>query len=58
MHLILTPVPKRGKRNESAYLVYVAQAVAKMFDISVNEVAEITRKMHEIYLEFNNLHKK
>jgi TatD DNase family protein len=38
----LTPVPKRGKRNESAYLVYVAQAVAKIYDISVSEVAEIT----------------
>ena len=38
----LTPVPKRGKRNESSYLVYVAQTVAKIYDISVNEVAEIT----------------
>jgi TatD DNase family protein len=38
----LTPAPKRGKRNESAYLVYVAQAVAKIYDISVKEVAEIT----------------
>jgi TatD DNase family protein len=38
----LTPVPKRGKRNESAYLVYVAQALAKIFDVSVNEVAEKT----------------
>jgi TatD DNase family protein len=38
----LAPVPKRGKRNESAYLVYVAQAVAKVYDISVNEIAQIT----------------
>ena len=38
----LTPVPKRGKRNESAYLVYVAQTLAKIYDIPVNEVAEIT----------------
>lgn len=38
----LTPVPKRGKRNESAYLAYVAQAVAKIYDVSVNELAEIT----------------
>lgn len=38
----LTPVPKRGKRNESAYLVYVAQTIAKIYDLSVNEVAEIT----------------
>lgn len=38
----LTPVPKRGKRNESAYLAYVAQAVAKIYDVSVNDLAEIT----------------
>jgi len=38
----LTPVPKRGKRNESAYLVYVAQALSKIYDLPVNEIAEIT----------------
>lgn len=38
----LTPVPKRGKRNESAYLIYVAQAVAKIYDLSVSDIAEIT----------------
>lgn len=38
----LTPVPKRGKRNESAYLVYVAQTLAKIYDMPVNEIAEIT----------------
>ncbi|MDD2380712.1 MAG: TatD family hydrolase [Mariniphaga sp.] len=38
----LSPVPKRGNRNESAYIIYVAQEVAKIYDISVREVAEIT----------------
>ncbi|MDD4756175.1 MAG: TatD family hydrolase [Prolixibacteraceae bacterium] len=38
----LSPVPKRGRRNESAYLVYVAQAVAGIYDISVEQVAKIT----------------
>ena len=38
----LTPSPKRGKRNESAYIIYIAQEVAMICDISVNEVAEIT----------------
>lgn len=38
----LAPVPKRGKRNESAYLVYIAQTLSRVFDVSVNEVAEIT----------------
>jgi TatD DNase family protein len=38
----LAPVPKRGRRNESAYIVYVAQAVAGIYDISVEQVAKIT----------------
>ncbi len=38
----LSPVPKRGSRNETAYLVYVAQKVAEVYNISVDEVAEIT----------------
>jgi TatD DNase family protein len=38
----LAPVPKRGRRNESAYLVYIAQKVAEIYDISVDEVAKIT----------------
>jgi TatD DNase family protein len=38
----LTPVPKRGKRNESSYLIYVAQKVAEIYKIPVDKVAEIT----------------
>jgi len=38
----LTPVPFRGKENESSYLVYVAQKVADLHQISVEKVAEIT----------------
>jgi TatD DNase family protein len=38
----MAPVPKRGRRNESAYLVYVAQKIAGIYDISVDEVAKIT----------------
>ncbi len=38
----LAPVPKRGRRNESSYLVYVAQKVAEIYNIPVAEVAEIT----------------
>lgn len=38
----LSPVPKRGRRNETAYLVYVAQKVAEVYNVSVDEVAEIT----------------
>jgi TatD DNase family protein len=38
----LTPVPFRGKPNESSYLIYVAQKVADLHQISVEEVARIT----------------
>lgn len=38
----LAPVPKRGKRNESAYIRYIAQKLADIKNISLEEVAEIT----------------
>lgn len=38
----LTPVPFRGKRNESAYLEYVIETLAEVKNVSVEEVAAIT----------------
>ncbi len=38
----LTPVPYRGKPNESSYLVYVAQKLADLKRVSIEEVARIT----------------
>jgi TatD DNase family protein len=38
----LTPVPYRGKRNESSYLVYVAQKVAELHGTDMETVASIT----------------
>lgn len=38
----LAPVPFRGKRNESAYLKYVAQKLAEIKNISIEEVAALT----------------
>ena len=38
----LTPVPFRGKRNESSYLVYIAQRLAEIKQTTIEEVAEIT----------------
>lgn len=38
----LAPVPKRGRRNESAYLPYIAQTVADALEMSVEKLAEIT----------------
>jgi len=38
----LAPVPQRGKRNESAYLVHIAQKLADIFGKSFDEIARIT----------------
>jgi len=38
----LAPVPFRGKANESSYLIHIAQRVADIYNISVDEVAEVT----------------
>ncbi|HWZ03429.1 MAG TPA: TatD family hydrolase [Mucilaginibacter sp.] len=38
----LAPVPHRGKPNESAYLVFVAQKVAEAQQISMEKVATVT----------------
>ncbi len=38
----LTPVPYRGKRNESSYIKYVAKKLAEIKNIAVEEVAAIT----------------
>ena len=38
----LAPVPKRGKRNESTYLLYIANKIAQIHNISVNKVAKVT----------------
>ncbi len=38
----LAPVPYRGKRNESAYIVQVAEKVADIYNVSIEEVAKTT----------------
>lgn len=38
----LAPVPKRGKENKTAYTRYVAEKIAELRGISVEEVAEAT----------------
>lgn len=38
----LPPVPYRGKRNESSYLPLIAQKIAEIKNISLEEVAQIT----------------
>jgi len=43
----LTPVPFRGKRNESAYLIYVAKKVAELHRISVQDLARLSTENAE-----------
>jgi TatD DNase family protein len=38
----LPPVPHRGKRNESAYVIHVADKLAEIFDMPAKNIAEIT----------------
>jgi TatD DNase family protein len=38
----LTPVPFRGKRNESSYLKFIAEKLAHIKNIAVEEVAAVT----------------
>jgi TatD DNase family protein len=38
----LTPVPHRGKPNESSYLIYIAQKVAELYQTDIETIAGIT----------------
>jgi len=44
----LTPSPFRGKRNQSAYLTFIAAKLAEVKSINVEEVADITTKNAKI----------
>lgn len=49
----LAPTPYRGKRNESAYLTRVAEAVAACYDQPLTEIAHITSKTAlEVFKEY------
>ena len=46
----LTPVPHRGKRNQSEYLVYILKKMTEIYQRSEREIAEITSKnAHSVY---------
>ena len=40
----LAPVPFRGKRNESSYVYYVAQKLAEIYEVSMDEVVKVTTR--------------
>jgi len=43
----LTPVPHRGEVNHSGYIPYIAEVIADLHGVTVEEVAEITAKNAE-----------
>ena len=43
----LSPVPMRGKRNESAYLKYIVEKIALVKNISIDDVKDITTQNAE-----------
>ncbi len=43
----LAPVPYRGKRNEPSYLALIAQKIAEVLDMPIEEVARITTENAE-----------
>lgn len=40
----LAPIPFRGKRNESAYTILIAEKIASIKNVTIEEVAETTSK--------------
>lgn len=38
----MAPVPKRGTRNESAFVPYIAEKLAEVYGVSLSEVDEVT----------------
>lgn len=44
----LTPVPFRGKPNESSYLIYIAQKVAELHQTDMDTVASITTENSKV----------
>jgi TatD DNase family protein len=43
----LAPVPHRGKRNEPAYVVRVAEVIAELRGTTVDEIKRVTQANHE-----------
>jgi len=43
----LTPAPYRGKRNESAYVYYVAKTLAEVHNMTIHQIAEVTTQNAE-----------
>ena len=51
----LTPVPHRGKRNESAYIPLIASRLAQIKGIDISEVEEVTTRNAERLFGLQNI---
>lgn len=51
----LTPVPFRGKRNESAYIIHIAQKLAEIYNINIDEVIAQTTQNAQSLFQLGNL---
>lgn len=49
----LTPVPHRGKRNESSYIPHIAQKIAEIKGVSIEAVAEATTETAKTLFKLN-----
>ena len=49
----LAPVPHRGKRNESSYLVHIAAKIAGIYNLTLEEVEEMTSRNAEQLFQQN-----
>lgn len=51
----LAPVPMRGKKNQPAYVAYVAEFLAELRGVSVEHIADVTRDNYFRLFKLNDL---
>ncbi len=50
----LTPVPFRGKRNESSYLSFIAEKLSEIYQMPIEKIADVTtQNAMEVFGQFN-----
>ena len=49
----LSPTPKRGKRNEPAFMKFTAEKLAEIFDLSLDEIVDKTSKTARSLFDLN-----
>jgi TatD DNase family protein len=51
----LAPVPMRGKKNQPAYVAYVAEFLAELRGVSIEHIADVTRDNYFRLFKLNDL---